>query len=219
MKKDVYRLAAIAAVLIAGMLIVAAYYIRAQKAERAEAVAKQARDNAAVFVRPHSRGFGPANAKVTVVEFLDPECESCRAMFPFVKRLLAQYDGRVRLVVRYMPFHPNSSYAVSALEAAGEQGRFAEMLETLFVNQPLWGDHHAPKPELIPEFARQIGLDMVSFGRSLNSSAHKAILETDLADGKKLGVTGTPTFFVNERLLEPLEYETFLALIEDELAK
>ena len=219
MRKDVYRLAGISAVLIIGLVVAAGYYLRGQRAERAEEVAKQARENAAVFVRPHSRGFGPPDAKVTVVEFLDPECESCRAMFPFVKKLLSHYGARVRLVIRYMPLHPNSSYAVSALEAAGEQGRFAEMLETLFVNQPRWADHHAPKPELIPEFARQVGLDMAAFNRSMNSGAHKSILESDVADGKKLGITATPTFFVNERLLEPLGFETLIQLIEDELAK
>lgn len=219
MKKDVYRLASIAALLIIGLLVAATYYLRTQKNERADQVAQQSKANAAVFVRPHSRSFGPADAKVTIVEFLDPECESCRAMYPAVKKLLSQYGERVRLVIRYMPLHPNSSYATSALEAAGEQGRFAEMLETLFLNQPRWGSHHAPKPELIPEFAQQIGLDMEAFRRSLNSAAHKTVLETDLADGRSLGVTGTPTFFVNGRLLEPLGYEPLQKLIEEELAK
>jgi protein-disulfide isomerase len=219
MRKDVYRLAGIGAVLIAASVIGATYYLRAEKKQQAEQEARQPPPETSLFVRPHSRSLGPDDAKVTIVEFLDPECESCRAMHPMVKHLLGQYGGRVRLVVRYMPFHQNSVYAASALEAAGEQGRYWEMLEILFVHQPRWGDHHHPKPELIPELAEQIGLDMDAFGRSVNSSAHKKLVEADAADGKALGVTGTPTFFVNGRRLTRLGYEPLKVLIEEELAK
>ena len=170
-------------------------------------------------MRRHSRVLGPKDAKVTLVEFLDPECESCRAIYPMVKHLLGEYGNRVRLVVRYMPLHPNSMYAASALEAAGEQGRYWEMLETLFINQPRWGSHHDPKPELIPGLAEQIGLDMEAFRRSVNSNAHRAIVEADRKDGESLGVTGTPTFFVNGKRLETLGYETLKALIDQELAR
>jgi len=219
MRKDIFRLAAIAAVLITALVLAAGYHLGAQRAERAERVAEQSRTDDSIFVRPHSRSMGPQNAKVTVVEFLDPECESCRAMYPRVKQLLGQYEGRIRLVVRYMPLHPNSLYAAGAVEAAGAQGRYWEMLEILFQNQPHWGSHHAPRPELIPGYAQQIGLDMQAFERSLSAGAHRRLVEADHADGKRLGVTGTPTFFVNGRLLERLGYEPLKALIEEELAK
>jgi protein-disulfide isomerase len=224
-RKDVYKLAGVAGVLIAAFAVVAFFYLRGERSDRAEQVAQQTRiaeraptDNT-VFVRPHSRSLGPLNAKVTVVEFLDPECESCRAMYPMVKHLLGQYEGRVRFVVRYMPLHPNSLYAAGALEAAGEQGRYWEMLETLFRNQPAWGSHHHPRPELIPDYAREVGLDMQAFERFLSAGSHRRIVEADHADGRTLGVTGTPTFFVNGRLLERLGYETLKALIDEELAK
>jgi len=172
-----------------------------------------------VLVRPHSRSLGPADAKVTVVEFFDPECESCRAIYPAVKAILKLYPGRVRLVLRYMPMHGNSVYASSALEAAGEQGKYWELLEALFEQQPRWGSHHAPKPELIPEIAASVGLDMTAFHRTVNSAAHKALIETDKADGLSLGVNGTPTFFVNGRLLQRLDYGQLQAMIESELAR
>ena len=70
-----------------------------------------------------------------------------------VKKVLDTYRDDVRLVIRYMPLHPNSEYAAGALEAAAEQDRFWEMLDILFAYQPNWGDHHAPKPELIPVYA------------------------------------------------------------------
>lgn len=230
MKKDVYRLGGIAAVLIVAVAIAASYYSRTKRQEREAAVAAAQAPaaagqsgaqsaSAAALIRPHSHILGPKDASVTIVEFLDPECESCRAMYPLVKHLLSQYKDRVRLVVRYMPLHPNSMYAASALEAAAEQGKYWEMLESLFLNQPAWGSHHAPKPELIPEFAKQIGLDMEAFNRTVNSTAHRQIVQTDEADGKKLGVHGTPTFFVNGRMLERLGYESLKAMIEEELAK
>jgi protein-disulfide isomerase len=219
MRKDILRLAGIAAVLIAALVAAAAYSLRDQSRERAERVAEQARIDDSVFVRPHSHSMGPETAKVTVVEFLDPECESCRAMYPMVKHLLGQYGGRVRLVVRYMPLHPNSVYAAGALEAAGEQGRYWEMLEILFQHQPHWGSHHAPRPELIPGYARQIELDMAAFDRFLSAGSHRRLVEIDHADGRSLGVTGTPTFFVNGRLLEQLGYAPLKALIDEELAK
>jgi protein-disulfide isomerase len=170
-------------------------------------------------VRPHSHTLGPPDAKVTLVEFLDPECESCRAMYPMVKHLLGEYSGRVRLVIRYMPFHPNSLFAAAALEAAAEQGRYWDMLETLFANQPQWGSHHDPKPHLIPELARGIGLDMAAFGEAMTNPAARQKVEIDRADGQSLGVTGTPTFFVNGKRLERLGYEPLKALIDEALAK
>jgi protein-disulfide isomerase len=227
MKKDVVRLAGIAAVLVAVLLVAAAFYSRGQKQEQEAKVAQQVAasgvaagggdDNA--FVRPHSHSLGPKDAKVTVVEFLDPECESCRAMYPIVKHLLSEYGNRVRLVVRYMPFHPNSLAAAAALEAAGEQGRYWEMLESLFLHQPRWGDHHAPRPELIPQLAEQVGLDMEAYRRSVATDVHRKIVETDRKDGESLGVKGTPTFFVNSQRVESLGYEPLKAAIDQALAK
>jgi protein-disulfide isomerase len=225
MKRDVTILAGVAGVLVLAFALAAYFYLRAESEGRKEQLAAQAKiaeqapADDTVFVRPHSRSLGPADAKVTVVEFLDPECESCRAIYPGVKRLLGQYEQRVRLVLRYMPLHPNSVYAAGALEAAGEQGRYWDMLEILFRKQPEWGSHHHPRPELIPGYAREIGLDMQAFERFLHAGAHRKIVEKDHADGIALGVTGTPTFFVNGRLLERLGYETLKAMIDEELAK
>jgi protein-disulfide isomerase len=224
MKKELVRLGGIAVVLVAVLLVAAGFYNRSQKQEQAartaQATAGQtsqalARDSA--FVRPHSRSLGPASAPVTLVEFLDPECESCRAMYPVVKHLLSEYGNKLRLVVRYMPLHPNSMLAVGALEAAGEQGKYWEMLETLFLHQPRWGDHHAPKPELIPQLAQQIGLDMDAYQRSLDAGAFRKVADIDRADGQTLGVTATPSFFINSKRVESLGYEPLKVLIDQAL--
>jgi protein-disulfide isomerase len=223
MKKDLIRLGGIAAILVTVLVVAAAFYTRSQKQEQEAKVAAQLQggppaDNSA-FIRPHTRSLGPKDAKVTLVEFLDPECESCRAVYPMVKHLLKEYEGRLRLAVRYMPLHPNSPVAVAALEAAGEQGKYWEMLETLFLHQPRWGSHHAPRPELIPELAEQVGLDMEAWRRSVASDAHRKVMDQDRQDGVSLGVTGTPAFFVNGKRLETLGYEPLKALIDQELAR
>jgi protein-disulfide isomerase len=223
MKKDLIRLGGIAAVLVAVLVVAAGFYSRSEKQEQEAKVAQQVGGSAApgnsALVRPHSRSLGPADAKVTVVEFLDPECESCRVMYPVVKQLLGEYGNRVRLVVRYMPLHPNSILAIGALEAAAQQGRYWEMLETLFLHQPRWGNHHDPKPEMIPQLAEQIGLDMEAFRRSISGQAHRQLAEVDQKDGQSLGVRATPTFFVNGKQLDTLGYETLKALIDQELAR
>jgi len=219
MRREVIVVAGIALLAAMALAFGARLYRNAQERERQAAAAQVPAADPALLVHPDSPSKGPRDAKVTIVEFLDPECESCRAMHPIVSRLMSEYAGRVRLVVRYLPLHPNSMVAASALEAAGEQGRYWEMLDALFANQPAWGDHHAPRPDLIPEYARQIGLDMGAFQPSFEGIKHRAKVERDRADAEKLGVIGTPSFFVNGRRLEQLGYQPLKALIDEELAK
>lgn len=219
MNKDLMRMLWIAAVLVAitaGAALI--YSSQRDTAERAEAaaIAKQEENR---FERSHSRSLGPATAKVTLVEFFDPECESCRAVHPVVKQLLKQYPADLRLVMRYMPLHGNSVYAAMALEAAGEQGMYWEMLERLFHYQPIWGNHHDPKPELIPVYADELGLDMGQFQSDVTRPSYRTLVEIDRADGQALGVRGTPTFFVNRRRVLRLDGPELAQMIEQELAK
>lgn len=224
MKKTLYTLAITAVVMIVAFLLIFESYrsvpqSTAEKPGTHKAAASRPALDSAVLVRPDSPALGPLMAKVVVVEFLDPECEGCQAMHPLVKRIVSEYEGRIRLVIRYMPLHGNSVYAATALEAAGAQGRFWDMLDILFRHQREWGDHRTPKPELIPQFAARIGLDMKAFQRSLDDPAHKIKIARDLSDGKAVGVAGTPTFFVNGRLLEQLGYDSLKALIDQELSR
>lgn len=215
MNKDALRIAAIAAALLIGLGVAIYFYQRAEdEKQRQQAQTAALSPN---LIRDHSHSQGPVNAPVTVVEFLDPECEACRAMYPLVKRIQRDFGDQIRLVIRYMPLHPNSEYAAGALEAAAEQGRYWELLELLFINQPSWGDHHRPRPELIPEYARQLDLDMQAFERFLERGTYKEWVQIDHRDGKTLGVRGTPTFFVNGRMLQRLGYEELKSLIQDEL--
>jgi protein-disulfide isomerase len=154
---------------------------------------------------------------VTIVEFLDPECESCRAAFPVVKELLDEYPDDVRLVVRYFPLHGNSVLAAQATEAAGEQGKYAEMQATLFERQPEWGEKQESQEDLFVEYARELGLDIDEFTAALDNPEYREKVERDRADGVALGVTGTPTFFVNGQWIPQPSYNALKSAIDEAL--
>lgn len=227
MRKEVKILALIVVVVGVGVVFGARYYRDAVQGERRGGAGA---DNA--LVRADSPTLGPADAPVTVVEFLDPECESCGAFHPTLKRILSDYGGRVRLVVRYMPFHPNSVLAATVTEAAGEQGKYWEMQELLFRRQPEWGEihghgGHAPVPAarreapaaLFERYASELGLDTGKIRAAVAERRYASKVERDRRDGQSLGVTKTPTFFVNGRQLARFSQHDLRALIEDELKK
>ena len=165
------------------------------------------------LVRSDSASIGPAIADVTIVEFLDPECESCKAFHPVVKRILKAYEGRVRLVVRYMGFHRSSAMAVAATEAAGRQGQYWQMQELLFDQADEWGHRAVPDEAFFVKYAEKLGLDVEVFKKDLNDPKWAQKLSRDMEDGSALGVVGTPTIFINGSKLQELTYEAF----EDEL--
>lgn len=175
--------------------------------------------DAGVLVREDSPTLGPADAPVTLVEFLDPECESCRAFFPIVKEVLADYDGQVRLVVRYIPGHANSALAAVALEAAREQdeSKYWEMLELLFERQPEWGEQQEPQPQAFLDAASAVGLDVGPIQAAMEAG-DTSMVERDLADALAVDVSGTPTFFVNGTRVTDMSPEGLRAAIDSALA-
>jgi protein-disulfide isomerase len=152
-------------------------------------------------VRDYSPSIGSELLRVTLVEFLDPECESCAFFHPIVKGVLKKYEGRIRYVVRYAPFHGNSKYAISILDAARKQGKYWEALDLMFLKLPEWGNHHAPKPELILTFLPALNLDMEKLKVDMNDPAISKMIEQEITDGMRLQVRQTPTFFVNGQIL------------------
>lgn len=154
------------------------------------------------FVRIESPHMGDAQAKVYVTEFLDPECESCAAFYPYMKEIMKDFQGEIKLVVRYAPFHGNSQLAIRILEAARNQGKYWETLELLFYHLPSWGDHHHPRPEVIWDLLPQLGLDVERIRQEMNDAKITKIIEQDRKDASVLGVRMTPTFFVNGKLVQ-----------------
>ena len=214
--------------LVVGGLIVAAAVIGTFLYRSSSAPPVQKIDKAeveATLIRPDSPTLGPANAKVTVVEFLDPECESCAAFAPAVKKVMSEFQGNVRLVIRYMPFHKNSRLAAAYLEAAGEQGKYWEMKDKLFVNQSMWGEIHGGGPQparpepstLFDKWAGEIGLNMEQLKASVTDPKHNQKVDRDFADGRAAGVRGTPTFFVNGRRMLRLSEPELRAMVQQEM--
>ena len=99
--------------------------------------------------RDYAQSLGPADAKVVLVEFFDPACETCRVFYGHVKTLLDENPDKVRLVLRYAPFHHGADQMALMLEAARKQGKYWEALEVMYQTQPQWASHHRPQPEKV----------------------------------------------------------------------
>lgn len=176
-----------------------------------------AAENSSVFVRPHSPIMGPEDAPVTIVEFLDPSCETRRAFYPIVKKIMAAYQEDVLLVVRYTPFHEGSDEAVRLLEAARKQGKFEPVLETIFARQPEWAVHGAPVLQTAWRIAQDHGVDLAEAREVAFSPEVTAVLEQDVADVKTLRIGQTPTFFVNGKPLPQFGPQELYDLVTSEV--
>jgi protein-disulfide isomerase len=158
---------------------------------------------------------GPADAKVTIVEFSDFECPFCSRAIGTVNEVMKKYDGKVRLVFRQfpLPMHSHAEKAAEAALCANEQGKFWEAHDKFFASQEnldIAG---------LQNDAKELGLDTTKFEQCLSSGKMASVVEKDQQDGKKLGVNGTPAFFINGRELsgaQPLE--AFSEVIDSELA-
>lgn len=191
-----------------------AFYYSAQQEKQANQVAEA---NRADLIRMHSPTLGKAEAPVVIVEFLDPACETCRAFYPRVKQLLAANPDKIRLVLRYAPFHNGSDKVVALLEAARMQGKFWPVLEALLASQAEWAPHHTPQVALAWPHLEGLGLNMEQMAFDLTSPDIAKVIEQDLADAKTLNVTMTPEFFVNGKPLPSFGFEQLQQLVDDAL--
>lgn len=216
MKNQKLVVGVVGALVLVGFFAAAFFYNQSQN----EKYGFLAQENAETFVRPHSPTMGPKDAKVYLVEYLDPECESCRMFYPLVKQLMKDFEGKVRLVVRYVPYHGNSKFVIALLEASRKQDKFWQTIEVVFRTQPAWGSHHNPQPEKLWGFLTEVdGLDLSKLKEDMKDPAIQKVIETDIKDSQTLGVRGTPSFFVNGRKLEQFGIEPLRALIKSELDK
>lgn len=191
-----------------------AFYYSAQQEKQANQVAEA---NRTALIRMHSPTLGKAEAPVVIVEFLDPACETCRAFYPRVKQLLAANPDKIRLVLRYAPFHNGSDKVVALLEAARMQGKFWPVLEALLASQAEWAPHHTPQVALAWPHLEGLGLNMEQMAFDLTSPDIAKVIEQDLADAKTLNVTKTPEFFVNGKPLPSFGFEQLQRLVDDAL--
>ncbi len=159
---------------------------------------------------------GGAKAPVTIVEFSDYQCPFCKRAEDVVDQVMKTYGDKVRVVFRDFPLemHPQARPAAEAANCAHAQGKFWEYHAKLFANQTALGD------DQLKAYAKDLGLDTAKFDKCLADKPFKAAIDKDVADGAKVGVSGTPAFFVNGRMLSGAQpFEKFKELIDAELAK
>lgn len=204
-----------AVVLLLALFAGGAQMYRSQKAQAAAAAAAKNKES---LVRMHSPSLGKADARVQIVEFFDPACETCAAFYPLVKQIMAANREDIRLTARYAPFHPGSSEVVKALEASRKQGKFWQALEALLGSQPAWVQNHQARPDLIWPALARAGLDTERLKIDMQAPEVAAAIAQDVADARTLNVTATPEYFVNGRPLPSFGFEQLRTLIEEELA-
>ncbi len=214
MKKK-YIVAAAGIILVAIFVSAAAIYNKQQ----ADKISAEAQKYASHLQRDYSPTLGNPDAKVTLVEFFDPACGTCRAFHPFVKQLMAAHPGKIKLVQRYIPLHQGSDYVIKILEAARLQGRYLETLELAFEAQPAWASHDNPQPERLWMRLGNLGLDLNKVRADMESPEIARRLRQDMDDAKELKVDKTPGFFVNGKPLINFGYKQLQTLIESEIKK
>jgi protein-disulfide isomerase len=170
------------------------------------------------LIRMHSPTIGKPDAKVQLVEFIDPACEACAGFYPLVKKIIATNPDEIRLVLRYAPFHKGSSAVVAVLEATKKQGKFWPALEALLAAQSDWTQHHTAQVGRVWKHLEGLGLDLEQVRNDMASPQIARAVAQDLSDAKALGINKTPSFFVNGQLLTTFGYEPLKALVEQALA-
>jgi protein-disulfide isomerase len=173
----------------------------------------------AALASEHAPTVGDPDAKVHIVEFLDPACGTCAMFYPMVKGWMAEVPGEIRLSIRHVPFHDGVEYVVRILEASRNQDKYWETLETLLATQRQWVQNHVVQPERVLPAIASVGLDLEQLEADLNSAEVQARMDRDLQDSKTLKVVATPEYFVNGRPLPSFGQEPLANLIREELQK
>ncbi|MEK7646259.1 MAG: thioredoxin domain-containing protein [Patescibacteria group bacterium] len=162
---------------------------------------------------------GSDTATVTLMEYADFQCPACGAFYPIVERLLTNSSTTVRFVGRHFPLaqHRNAIAAAQAAEAAGAQGKYWDMAGLLYDNQTSWETLTASQAyDVFKGYAERLKLNVALFEADFKSTETKTKIDEDLADGRAIGVSGTPTFFINGKAItNPRDYESFKKLIDE----
>ncbi len=168
--------------------------------------------NAAILVKPHSYASGPEHARITIVQFLDPQCHTCLSMHWTIKRVVSEFPKDIRVLIRYFPFRDEGRVAAALAEEAREIGKFDETLDEILSRQKEWGDGKYTSPALLPGFIAHIGLPSERFLDDKLLVKHKWKIDLDVADARQIGITKAPAVFVNGRMIS-LSYEALRAAV------
>jgi predicted DsbA family dithiol-disulfide isomerase len=162
------------------------------------------------------RVMGPETARVEIVEYGDFQCPICKQVEPVIKRLLSRYKDQVRFVWKDypLPTHPDAQPAAEAARCVTEPARFWSYHDKLFDNQK------ALSKSKLKEYAKQVGVDVAAFNACLDKGTYRERVKASIAEGGRYGVGGTPTFFINGRIVAgAMPYEVFEEIVRDELLR
>ncbi|UVI37954.1 DsbA family protein [Brevibacterium spongiae] len=201
---------------VAALVLVVLLAFNGRSDETPEQAVPSESESADLLVRDDSPRLAEGEEAV-FVEFLDFECEACLSLYPVIENLREEYDGRVTFVVRYMPLHGNSLNAALAAEAAAEQGEFEAMYQRLFDTAEEWGHQESSQRNVFFGYAKELGLDMDAFTAAYDDPTTLERIEQSRKDGQALGITGTPTFFLDGERLQPQSVSDLEEAFDDAL--
>ncbi|WP_260984597.1 DsbA family protein [Brevibacterium casei] len=201
---------------VAALVLVGLLAFDGRSDEPPERAAPAEGERADLLVRDDSPRLAEGEEAV-FVEFLDFECEACLSLYPVIEKLREDYGDRVTFVVRYMPLHGNSLNAALAAEAAAEQGEFEAMYQRLFDTAEEWGHQQTSQRDAFFGYAEDLGLGMDEFTAAYEDPATLDRIEQSQKDGQALGVTGTPTFFLDGEKLAPQSVSDLEEAFDDAL--
>ncbi|OCL86818.1 hypothetical protein AAX26_01124 [Aliarcobacter thereius] len=208
----------ISVLLVIGLFIGLSFFYKNSKTEESYSISKE--DKELILKRDYSYKIGDNSKNITVVQFIDPECESCAIFHEFVKKLYKDYYNEIEIITKYIPNHKNSAFAIKLLEASRNQGLYEESLDIIFSTQDLWAKHNFEKPELLYGFLSQIpNIDMKKLKIDMEDENILNIIKQDKNDALSLGVLGTPTLFINGELLKRLSSEELFDIVFKNIIK
>ena len=178
--------------------------------------------DSSLLVRADSHKIATGSGAVTLVEFSDFQCPACGAYHPVVKKIIEEFKADLTFVYRNFPLttlHKNAQLAAAAAEAAGKQEKYWEMSDLLFEKQKEWSDADNAR-DIFAGYAKTLGLNVATFTKDIDAGDVKDKISQDIADGNALGISGTPTFYVNaEKIVNPANFAAFEAIIQAAIEK
>ncbi|MDD5031911.1 MAG: thioredoxin domain-containing protein [Patescibacteria group bacterium] len=170
---------------------------------------KNTKENPAI-IGTNNYWLGSAKPKITIVEFADFNCPNCKNSFPNIREISLKYKNDVKIIFRDFPIYENSINVALAARCAGEQGLFWLMHDKLYAQQGKF------ELDQLPNFANQIGAEVNKFNECLSSEKYISDIKKDYADGQSLGVTGTPTWFINGyKIAGDIPHDLFIQIVEE----
>lgn len=221
MGKNFWIVLTVSVLLLVGVFVIASKQEKANQSGNTSAF--QEFVNEPLVIRENDHKKGAEQPKVTLIEFGDFECSACASFFPLLKQLEQDFPQDLQFIFRHFPLpgHQNAMSAHRASEAAAKQGKFFEMHDLLYENQQQWAGSNSTQT-IFESFAKQLGLDEERFKQELSNEDAYNFINAQKKGGQKLGVSGTPTFFINGEQIKNDQiksYEDFKKLIEDKIPK